>query len=166
MSDTAPWWKPSLKSGTFLTSAGQAGPRRLLIIGVSGLVLVTMAVIVITSGHHVQPFSQDAHMKPVDPLPGGLHTTPEQDQLALQAETAGASTALAKGNSYTPPIAPSASVIAAPATSAPDHPGGGARLPGADDRRAASGTPADPGDACGRHQRQPPSRRGLQSADC
>ena len=114
MSDTAPWWKPSLKSGTFLTSAGQAGPRRLLIIGVSGLVLVTMAVIVITSGHHVQPFSQDAHMKPVDPLPGGLHTTPEQDQLALQAETAGASTALAKGNSYTPPIAPSASVIAAP----------------------------------------------------
>jgi intracellular multiplication protein IcmE len=114
MSDTAPWWKPSLKSGTFLTSAGQAGPRRLLIIGVSGLVLVTMAVIVITSGHHVQPFSQDAHMKPVDPLPGGLHTTPEQDQLALQAETAGASTALAKGNSYTPPIAPSASIIAAP----------------------------------------------------
>ncbi len=118
MSDTAPWWKPSLKSGTFLTSAGQAGPRRLLIIGVSGLVLATLAVIVITSGHHVQPFSQDAHMKPVDPLPGGLHTTPEQDQLALQAETAGANTAFAKGNSYTPPIAPSASVIAAPTVQA------------------------------------------------
>ncbi|MDE1905067.1 MAG: hypothetical protein KGH75_01270 [Rhodospirillales bacterium] len=114
MSDTAPWWKPSLKSGSILTSAGQAGPRRLLVIGVSGLVLATMAVIVITSGHHVQRFSQDAHMKPIDPLPAGLHSTPEQDQLALQADTAHADTALSKGNSYTPPLAPSASVIPAP----------------------------------------------------
>jgi intracellular multiplication protein IcmE len=113
MSDTAPWWKPSLKSGSLLTSAGQAGPRRLLVIGVSGLVLATMAVIVITSGHHAQPFSQDAHMKPIDPLPAGLHTTPEQDQLALQADTAHATAALSKGISYTPPLAPSTPVIAA-----------------------------------------------------
>jgi intracellular multiplication protein IcmE len=114
MSDTAPWWRPSLKSGTFLTTAGQAGPRRLLVIGAGGLVLVALVVIVVTSGHHKQPFSQDAHMKPVDALPAGLHSTPEQDQLALQADTAHAKAALASGNSYTPPLAPSATVIAAP----------------------------------------------------
>jgi intracellular multiplication protein IcmE len=115
MSDTAPWWRPSLKSGTFLTTAGQAGPRRLLVIGAGGLVLVALVVIVVTSGHHKQPFSQDAHMKPVDALPAGLHSTPEQDQLALQADTAHAKAALASGNSYTPPLAPSATVVAAPA---------------------------------------------------
>jgi hypothetical protein len=64
MSDTAPWWRPSLKSGTFLTTAGQAGPRRLLVIGAGGLVLVALVVIVVTSGHHKQPFSQEARGRP------------------------------------------------------------------------------------------------------
>lgn len=125
MSDvSSPWWKPSFKSRGILTNAGQAGTRRLLLIGVSGLALATLVVIVVSGGHHAQPFSQDAHMKAVDALPGGLHTTPEQDALALQADTAHAQTALAKGNSYTPPLAPSATVVSrnavqAPSTTAP-----------------------------------------------
>ena len=130
MSDvSSPWWKPSFKSRGILTNAGQAGTRRLLLIGVSGLALATLAVIVVTSGHHVQPFSQDAHMKPVDALPGGLHTTPEQDALALQANTAHANTALATGNSYTPPLAPSATVVAQNAVQAPTAPTAAASLP-------------------------------------
>lgn len=112
MSDAAsPWWKPNFNNRGFLTSAGQAGTRRLLLIGVSSLAVVTLVVIVVTSGHHARPLSQDIRMKPIDALPGGLHTTPEQDQLALQADTAHAQTALTKGNSYTPPLSPSATVV-------------------------------------------------------
>jgi intracellular multiplication protein IcmE len=130
MSDAAaPWWKPSFKGRGILTSAGQAGTRRLLLIGVSSLALVTLAVIVVTSGHHVQPFSQDTRMKPIDALPGGLHTTPEQDELALQADTAHAQTALARGNSYTPPLAPSAAVVSQNPIQAPTAPPAAQPLP-------------------------------------
>ena len=36
-------------------------------------------------GRHAPPVSRDARLKAVDPLPGGLYSTPEQDALALAA---------------------------------------------------------------------------------
>lgn len=118
MSDAArPSWRPrlpNLKGTTFLTGAGRAGPRRLLVIGTGGLALVVLVVAVVTSGHHAQPFSQDARMKQVDALPGGLHSTPEQDALAKLADTQHAAHAMVSGASYTPPLAPSAVVVAEP----------------------------------------------------
>jgi intracellular multiplication protein IcmE len=53
-------------------------------------------------------------MKQVDALPGGLHSTPEQDALAKLADTQAAQHAMASGVSYTPPLAPSAVVVAEP----------------------------------------------------
>jgi len=118
MSDAArSSWRPKLphfKGTIFLTGAGRAGPRRLLVIGAGGVVLVVLVVAVVTSGHHAQPFSQDARMKQVDALPGGLHSTPEQDALAKLADTQAAQHAMASGVSYTPPLAPSAVVVAEP----------------------------------------------------
>jgi intracellular multiplication protein IcmE len=120
MSDVArPSWRPKLpnfKGSAFLTGAGRAGPRRLLVIGAGGLALAVLVVAVVTTGHHAQPFSQDARMKQVDALPGGLHSTPEQDALAKLADTQHAEHAIATGASYTPPLAPSAVVTAAPST--------------------------------------------------
>ena len=58
-------------------------------------------------------------MKQVDALPGGLHSTPEQDALAKLADTQHAEHAMASGASYTPPLAPSAVVVAAPSTVVP-----------------------------------------------
>jgi intracellular multiplication protein IcmE len=88
----------------------------LLVIGAGGLALVVLVVAVVTTGHHAQPFSQDARMKQVDALPAGLHSTPEQDALAKIADTQHAEHAIASGTSYTPPLAPSAVVMAAPPT--------------------------------------------------
>jgi intracellular multiplication protein IcmE len=86
----------------------------LLVIGAGGLALVVLVVAIVTTGHHAQPFSQDARMKQVDALPAGLHSTPEQDALAKVADTQHAAHAIASGTSYTPPLAPSAVVTAAP----------------------------------------------------
>lgn len=109
-------WRPSFKVGSFLSGAGRAGPRRLVIIGVGGIALLVLVVAVVMGGHKVQPFSSDARMAAVDALPGGLHSTPEQDALAQEADTAHAQQALSRGTSYTPPLAPSATVVPAPPT--------------------------------------------------
>ena len=54
----------------------------------------------------------------VDALPGGLHSTPEENALAQEADTAHARHALAQGTSYTPPMFPSAPVVPAPPAAA------------------------------------------------
>ena len=94
-----------------LSGAGRAGPRRLAMIAVVGITVAGLVVAVATSGRHAPPFSRDARMKSVDALPGGLHSTPEQDALAREADADQAQAALARGRSYTPPIAPSVSVV-------------------------------------------------------
>jgi intracellular multiplication protein IcmE len=94
-------------SGRLFNGSGNAGPRRLAVIG---LVMVTTAVVVVMvalGGRHAQPMSRDARLKTIDPLPGGLYSTPEQDALALAATDQQAQGALQKGASYTPALAPS-----------------------------------------------------------
>lgn len=105
---------PKVGSLAPLSGAGRAGPRRLVVISVMGLVVVGLVVAVATGGHRAPPFSQDARMKSVDPLPGGLHGTPEQSALARVADTNHAELAMANGISYTPQMGPSVPVIGAP----------------------------------------------------
>ncbi len=91
-------------------AAGRAGPRRLAILTVGIIVVAGVVVVVTTRGQRAPAFSQDARMAAVDPLPGGMHSTPEQDALAHQADTTLAKTALAGGKSFSPPIAASVAV--------------------------------------------------------
>ncbi|MGH7122153.1 MAG: DotG/IcmE/VirB10 family protein [Acetobacteraceae bacterium] len=127
MSDAARLGKPS--SGlpkrnrkTFFGGAGRAGPRRLVVVVGMMAVLAGFIMLVATSGRRASPLSSDARMQAVDPLPGGLRSTPEQNALAHQAETHGAAQAIAAGVSYTPPIAPSVPVIGAAPSPQPAAP--------------------------------------------
>ena len=107
-----------MRGGALLSSAGRAGPRRLAVIALSGTAIVALVVAVALSGHQALPVSRDARMKPVDPLPGGLHSTPEMNALGYEADTQQAQAALKRGESYTPPLAPSVPMF--PSPPAPD----------------------------------------------
>jgi len=66
-------------------ASGSAGPRRLMVFVLAFLGLVALVVVVATTGTQAPVPSKDARMKRVDPLPGGLYSTPEQDALAIKA---------------------------------------------------------------------------------
>lgn len=112
MSDAAISKKASRFSKRGMWSgAGRAGPRRLLIIGVSGLALAAVLVGITLDGKSTPIVSSDARMQSVDANPGGLNSDQEQNALALRANNTAASTALVNGRSYTPPLAPSVPVV-------------------------------------------------------
>ena len=112
MSDAAMPNKSSLFSKRGLWSgAGRAGPRRLLVIGVSGVALAAVIVGITLDGKSKPLLSSDARMQTVDANPAGLSSDPEQNALALRADDHAASVALTKGVSYTPPLAPSVPVV-------------------------------------------------------
>lgn len=112
MSDAAIPKKPSVFSKRGMWSgAGRAGPRRLLIIGASGLALAAVLVGITLDGKSQPLVSSDARMQAVDANPGGLHSDQEQNALALNANDAAANTALRKGTSYTPPLTASVPVV-------------------------------------------------------
>ncbi len=94
--------------------SGSAGPRRLVILSVASLAVLALVVVVAMTGRNDPANSHDARMKHVDPLPGGLNSTPEQDALARTADNARAQSSLEKGVSFTPPMAPSVPVLPAP----------------------------------------------------
>jgi intracellular multiplication protein IcmE len=101
-------------SGRIFNGAGSAGPRRLVILSVSSLAVLALIVVVAATGRHAPSNSRDARMKHVDPLPGGLYSTPEQLALARTADNAQARSSIEKGVSFTPPMAPSVPVLPAP----------------------------------------------------
>ena len=101
-------------SGRMFNGSGSAGPRRLVILSVASLAVLALVVVVAMTGRNVPANSHDARMKHVDPLPGGLNSTPEQDALARTADGARAQSSLEKGVSFTPPMAPSVPVLPAP----------------------------------------------------
>ena len=101
-------------SGRMFNGSGSAGPRRLVILSVASLAVLVLVVVVAMTGRNVPANSHDARMKRVDPLPGGLNSTPEQDALARTADGARAQSSLEKGVSFTPPMAPSVPVLPAP----------------------------------------------------
>src|SRR5208283_5717466 len=80
----------------------------------ASVVGVVALVLIVREGHHVPPSSRDARLPAVDALPGGLHSTPEQDALARRADTAHAQAALGDGRSFTPPMSPSVPYVPPP----------------------------------------------------
>ena len=103
--------------------AGRAGPRRLAVIAMSGTAIVVLVVVVALSGHKAVPVSQDARMKPVDPLPGGLHSTPRECAGLRGSDAAGAGRARAGRSSDTPALAPSVPMFPSPTAPGPDDTG-------------------------------------------
>ena len=101
-------------SGRIFNASGSAGPRRLVILSVSSLAVLALIVVVAATGRYTPSNSHDARMKHVDPLPGGLYSTPEQLALARKADNTQAQSSLEKGVSFTPPMAPSVPVMPAP----------------------------------------------------
>jgi len=106
-----PFKRPSLGR---LNATGAAGPRRLIVFALAGTSLAGLVAVVAFSGRPPEFQSRDARMKEVDPLPGGLHSTPEQDALARKADSGRAQAALQRGVSFTPPMAPSQLVLPGP----------------------------------------------------
>ena len=115
-------------SGRMFNGAGSAGPRRLMILTVAALAVLALIDIVAATGRKAPSNSRDARMKHVDPLPGGLYSTPEQDKLAHEADNAQAQSSLENGVSFTPPMAPSAPLLPAPPQVEKAAPPDGAQL--------------------------------------
>jgi intracellular multiplication protein IcmE len=105
---------PGFFSARIFNGAGSAGPRRLVILTAAALAVLALVVVVATTGRHAPADSHDARMKHVDPLPGGLYSSPEQEALARTADNAQARSSLEKGVSFTPPMAPSVPLLPAP----------------------------------------------------
>jgi intracellular multiplication protein IcmE len=82
-----------------------------LIIGVSAVALTAVLFGVTLDGKSKPVVSSDARMQAVNGNPGGLYSDPEQNALALHANDTAANAALAKGTSYTPPLAPSVPIV-------------------------------------------------------
>jgi intracellular multiplication protein IcmE len=98
---------PRLPSGGIFNASGRAGPRRLVVMVATVVAVLAVIVFVTLSGRTVPTVSRDARLGAIDPLPGGLHSTPEQDALLLSVTDEQARRAMQKGVSYTPAMAPS-----------------------------------------------------------
>ena len=98
---------PKLPSGGVFNASGRAGPRRLAAFVLTAMAVLAIILFVVFSGREVPTVSRDARLQHIDPLPGGLHSTPEQDALALSVADTQASRAMQKGVSYTPAMTPS-----------------------------------------------------------
>ncbi|MDJ0390687.1 DotG/IcmE/VirB10 family protein [Roseomonas sp. E05] len=84
--------------------AGAAGPLRLaLISGTAVIVFGTVVGVSFIKGSE-PPQSRTARMPAVNPLPGGPHSNPNQDRLALEHNQQEADRAARQGQSYTPPL--------------------------------------------------------------
>ena len=102
------------RSSPRLSAAGRAGPRRLAALIVGFVAGATVLAFIFLRGVYVLPSSHDARLPAVDALPGGLHSTPEQNALACRADTAHAQAALGDGRSFTPPMSPSVPYVPPP----------------------------------------------------
>jgi intracellular multiplication protein IcmE len=103
--------------GRVFSGAGNAGPRRLALIGGVAAVALGVIGVVMIRGHHEGQHSSVAALPDVNALPGGMHSNPYYNQLATQQAQQQAQAAAAKGQSSVAPMAPG--VVAQPATPAP-----------------------------------------------
>lgn len=86
---------------------GAAGPRRLLAITGGGALIVAV-IFGVASIQSKEPLvSNPGRLPHVDPLPGGLHSNPQQDKLNLVTNQEHAARAQEVGTSYTPVMAAS-----------------------------------------------------------
>ncbi|MEK8121700.1 hypothetical protein WOB59_00845 [Methylocystis sp. IM4] len=84
--------------------AGRGGPARILTIAGIGASMTALAIGASFITHPPAPSSSVAKMPEGDPLPGGLHSNPAQESLLTRHAQEKAEKALAKGESYTPPL--------------------------------------------------------------
>jgi intracellular multiplication protein IcmE len=91
----------------FLNRAGQAGPRRLLIIGGVGLAMVAAVAVAAVIRFEAPPASKAAKLPAMNPLPAGLNSNAEQEALRLRTSQEAADQALAAHKSFTPTMAAS-----------------------------------------------------------
>ena len=88
--------------GNVFNRAGSAGPRRLAFIGL-GIVAIVGSVLLVASIRPSEPVtSRPGPLPRVNPLPGGLHSNPQQDVLSVIDNQEKAARAQQAGNSYTP----------------------------------------------------------------
>ena len=106
-----------LQMSSFLNRSSYAGPRRLILIGGIGALMVGSIVAVSLTGSKEPPKSSTARMPFINPLPGGLNGNAQQSKLALVTNQEQADAAAREGRSWTPPI--SASVSQKPPTWSP-----------------------------------------------
>ena len=91
---------PSL--GNAFNRSGSAGPRRLAFIGL-GIVAIVGSVFAAASIRPTEPVtSRPGALPRVNPLPGGLHSNPQQDTLSVIDNQEKAERAQQAGASYTP----------------------------------------------------------------
>ena len=101
----------SKRTRPLLTTAGRAGPRRLLLLTVAGASVVGLGAVAMTRGVDAPAISADARRRGVDPLPGGFLSSPEQDAVAFHADTQAADAAMRERRSSTPPLSPSVKLV-------------------------------------------------------
>ena len=117
--------------GNVFNRSGSAGPRRLALIGL-GIVVIVGSVFAVASIRPSEPVTSRLGPLPrVNPLPGGLHSNPQQDTLSVidnqekaeRAQQAGKSytPVMPAGRAYNPPIVTQAASPAAPPSPRP-HP--------------------------------------------
>jgi intracellular multiplication protein IcmE len=103
---------PRFVTKGIFNSAGRAGPRRLLGAAVVALAMVGTVTGIMVVRYQEPATSKVTRMPGVNPLPGGLNSNPEQAALALQTAQERAQSAAASGQSYTPPLNASSTLLA------------------------------------------------------
>ena len=111
---------PAFFKTAIFNQAGRAGPRRLVVITFVGVGMVAVLIGVSMISYRPPPQSAVAKMPPVNPLPGGTHSDPEQDALLLRDAQQHAARALEQHVSYTPPMPASQLVAPRPVVQQPD----------------------------------------------
>ena len=153
------------------SQAGKGGSRRLLLIGGSAIAVIVLVTVLGTSHQTVIPASGTAKMGAVDALPGGLHSTPLQNNLAEQTDHEGAQRASETGSSYTPPLPPGVPVtpaqeagVAPPAVQAGSKAGAIIRQAAAAVQCSDRTTRGDGADRCTLHRGTSASAAGIHPA--
>src|SRR5208283_5321199 len=109
-----------LRAGMF-TQAHRGGPGRLLTIAGIGVLMIGLVFGVSMLRNQEAIESKVAKIPPINPLPGGLHSTPAQDALLVRHSREKAAEAAAKQESYTPAIPASAPLKIVGATAPADE---------------------------------------------
>ncbi|MGO9847464.1 MAG: hypothetical protein ACLPKT_12920, partial [Methylocella sp.] len=96
-----------LRAGMF-TQAHRGGPGRLITIAGIGVLMIGLVIGASMLRNQEAIESKVAKIPPINPLPGGLQSTPAQDALLVRHSREKAAEAAAKQESYTPAIPASA----------------------------------------------------------
>ncbi len=112
----------SKRNRPLLSTAGRAGPRRLLVLATAAVSVFGLGAFAMTRSMEAPPLSAAARMTGIDWLPAGLLTSPTQEALAVVAGTEAGDAALREGRSTTPRFAASVRLVDGKPAPEPDAP--------------------------------------------